>query len=340
MTDAMEIVLLFLTKVLGKQRYAKIIVCLTLMAFGIKSSEINKKLGLSYTTLRKYKAALETGEIGSLLEFNGARTKSELDNYEDVILKEFDTNPPKTLRDAQERIMRITGLKRSLHRTDVWLKKKGLKSRAVGFLPSKANPEEQREFLNNKLMPLIELAKNGAIELFFMDAAHFVMGGFAGRVWSVVRKYVKTACGRQRYNVLGALNFVSKKIETIVNDTYITSTQVIELLVKLTYIYTKPIKIILDNARYQRCKVVTEKAAELGIELVFLPTYSPNLNLIERVWKIVKSKVLNSAYYETFVNFCANIFDCIDNLHTEYSADMASSVSENFQIIDQSQIVT
>jgi transposase len=172
-----------------------------------------------------------------------------------------------------------------------------------------------------------------------MDASHFVMGGSAGRVWSVVRKYVKTASGRQRYNVLGALNFASKKIETVVNDTYITSTQVMELLAKLTHLYDKPIKIILDNARYQRCKAVIDKAAELGIELIFLPTYSPNLNLIERVWKIVKSKVLNSAYYDTFGMFCDNIFDCIDSLHVKYAAEMASSISQNFQIIHQSDIV-
>ena len=206
-------------------------------------------------------------------------------------------------------------------------------------MPSKANPEKQREFLRDKLLPLIEQAKNGVVELFFMDASHFVMGGFSGRVWSVVRKYVKTASGRKRYNVLGALNFASKKIETIANDSYITSTQVMELLAKLASLYAKPIKIILDNARYQRCKAVTEKAAELGIELVFLPTYSPNLNLIERVWKIVKSKVLNSAYYETFSGFCDNIFECVDTLHEKYPAEMASSVTQNFQIIGQHQIV-
>jgi len=206
-------------------------------------------------------------------------------------------------------------------------------------LPCKANPEEQRKFLNDKLLPLIEFAKKGAIELFFMDASHFVMGGFAGRVWSVVRKYVKTASGRKRYNVLGALNFISKKIETVTNDTYITSTQVIELLEKLAASFIKPIKIVLDNARYQRCRIVIERAAELGIELVFLPTYSPNLNLIERVWKIVKSKVLNSAYYETFDGFCDNIFECVDSLHEKCASEMASSVTQNFQIIDQSQII-
>jgi transposase len=205
-------------------------------------------------------------------------------------------------------------------------------------LPCKANPEAQRNFLNDKLLPLIELAKNGAVELFFMDASHFVMGGFAGRVWSVVRRYVKTASGRQRYNVLGALNFVSKKIETVTNDSYITSAQVIEMLEKLARSYIKPIKIILDNARYQRCALVIEKAAELGIELVFLPTYSPNLNLIERIWKIVKSKVLNSAYYESFGGFCDNIFECVDTLHEKYAKEMSSSVTQNFQIIDQLQI--
>ena len=120
----MEFVLQLLTKVLGKERYARVIVCLVLMAFGIPSSEINKKIGTSYPTLRKYKSALESGKINQLIEFKGIRTKSVLNDYEDAIMKEFDANPPKTLRDAQERILRITGLKRSIHRVRVWLKKR------------------------------------------------------------------------------------------------------------------------------------------------------------------------------------------------------------------------
>ena len=206
-------------------------------------------------------------------------------------------------------------------------------------MPCKANPKVQRSFLNDELLPLIEDAKNGSIELFFLDASHFVMGGFAGRVWSIARKYVKTSSGRQRYNVLGALNFISKKIETVVNDSYITSTQVIEMMEKLSKSFIKPVKIILDNARYQRCEIVALKAAELGVELIFLPIYSPNLNLIERVWKIVKSKVLNSAYYETFSGFCGKIYTCIDTLHDECASEMTSSITQNFQIIDSNQIV-
>ena len=116
---------MILTKVYGKARYAKVIVCLVLIAFGISNYEINKKLGISLTTLRKYKRSLESGKTDQLFEFNGVRNQSALNDFEDEILKEFDKNPPKTLRDAQVKIQKITGLNRSLHRIQVWLKKRG-----------------------------------------------------------------------------------------------------------------------------------------------------------------------------------------------------------------------
>jgi transposase len=207
-------------------------------------------------------------------------------------------------------------------------------------MPAKADPDVQRDFLNDTLLPLIEKAKAGTVNLFFLDASHFVMGAFQGRVWSVVRRWVKTASGRKRFNVLGALNFTTKKVETVVNTTYITSTQVVEMLEKLSLKYIgKPIYIILDNARYQRCKFVFEAALRLNIELVFLPTYSPNLNLIERVWKLVKSRVLNSAYYETFDNFCSGIHDCVDSLHSKLVDEMTTLITQNFHIVSKDIII-
>jgi transposase len=217
--------------------------------------------------------------------------------------------------------------------------KKGLRSLAVGFLPAKADPKAQRNFLEDILKPLIERAKNNNIELFFMDASHFVMGGFPGRVWTIIRRFIKTASGRKRYNVLGALNFVSKQVESVCNDSYITATQIVEMLEKLAIKYSKPIFIVLDNARYQKCDIVFKTAEKLGIQLVYLPTYSPNLNLIERVWKLVKSRVLNSAYFETFADFSKNISNCVDTLHSDLRDEMMSLVTENFQIIDENLIV-
>jgi len=174
------------------------------------------------------------------------------------------------------------------------------------------------------------------VKLFFVDASHFVMGGFSGAIWTKVRRYVPTASGRQRYNVLGALDFTTKKVETITNSTYITASEVIALIDKLVTTYSgTPIKLILDNARYQRCKAVMEHALAVGVELIFLPTYSPNLNLIERLWKFVKAEVLNAAYHSTFDDFANAIDACVQSTHTIYKKQLDSLIAENVQFFDE-----
>jgi len=201
-------------------------------------------------------------------------------------------------------------------------------------MPAKADKTKQADFRDAVLLPLIDKAKCGLCELYFLDASHFVMGGFAGRVWGRYRVWVKTGAGRKRFNVLGALNFVTKKMETVTNSTYITSTEIVAMLQKLSVLHTgKIINVILDNARYQKCQLVFDAAAKYNINLIFLPTYSPNLNLIERTWKFVKSKVLNAAYKETFEQFCNSITECTENLHEEFHSDMSSLITDKFQIL-------
>ena len=92
--------------------------------------------------------------------------------------------------------------------------------------------------------------------------------------------------------MLGALCAVSHQLTTVCNVGYINSETVTELLRKLAACTAStPITVVLDNARYQHCALVKSTAEALGIELLFLPTYSPNLNLIERLWKFTKKKV-------------------------------------------------
>jgi transposase len=111
------------------------------------------------------------------------------------------------------------------------------------------------------------------------------------------------------------------------------------MLEKLAEKYAgKVIKIILDNASYQRCELVTSKAAELGIELIFLPAYSPNLNLIERLWKFVKSEVLNAAYHGTFDDFKNAIDNCVDQTDKDLKPHMDILISEKVQLFDIFQI--
>ena len=135
-----------------------------------------------------------------------------------------------------------------------------------------------------------------------MDAAHFVHQAYLGMVWSQERIFIPSPSGRNRYNVPGALNAVTKDIITVSNDEYINGESVCALLAKLAArrCDNMPITVVLDNAKYQRCEIVIQYAEAVGIELLFLPSYSPNLNLIERLWKFVKKTCLYSKYYGKF----------------------------------------
>lgn len=165
-----------------------------------------------------------------------------------------------------------------------------------------------------------------------MDASHFVLGAFLGFVWCFARLFVRTPSGRQRFNVLGALNAVTHEVLTITNETYITSIEVCDLLRKIAIVSADvPVTLVLDNARYQRCRLVQDLAAELQIELLYLPPYSPNLNLIERLWKFVKKKCLYSKYYETFTTFKGAIETTLAQLHTTYKQEVVSLLSWKFQ---------
>jgi len=132
---------------------------------------------------------------------------------------------------------------------------------------------------------------------------------------------------------------VTREVLTITNDQYINSETVCELLLKIAdKVGHGSITLVLDNARYQKCKLVKHHAELLGIELLFLPPYSPNLNLIERYWKFVKKDCLYSKYYKNFDDFKKAISDCVDNAHHNKKSTLKSLLSWNFQLFSKVEI--
>ena len=204
-----------------------------------------------------------------------------------------------------------------------------------GSIPAKANAEAQRDYYDNILRPLMKKAKANLLTLLFLDGSHFVMGGdFLGYIYCKTRRFIKTFSGRKRYNVLGALNFVTKKVTVVANDKYITATEVCEMLRKIAIEYAgKVVHILLDNARYQKCEVVTTLAKELGIVLDYIPPYSPNLNLIERLWKHVKSR-LRTKYYDQFGAFKDTIDLIIEDTHNGNKEFIDKLIGESVQMFD------
>jgi transposase len=194
---------------------------------------------------------------------------------------------------------------------------------------------EQKEFLDTKLKPRLDAAQQGNRHVFFVDAAHFVFGTFLCCLWSLVRLFVRAASGRQRFNVLGAWNAVTGELTAVTNTTVVNTETMCELLRKLAgQGLVGPITVVLDNARYQRNAVVQGLAASLGIDLLYLPSYSPNLNLIERLWRFVKRQALYGRYHPTFAGFQAAVQETLSQLSSKHKDPLASLMTLNFQVFD------
>jgi transposase len=206
-------------------------------------------------------------------------------------------------------------------------------------LPPKKTIEEhvatQAAFRETTLEPLLEEARAGQGQVFFVDAAHFVMGAFLCCVWCMVRMFIRGGSGRKRYSVLGAWNAVTHELVSITTDATVSAETMCALLRKIAALGLQgPITLVLDNARYQHCALVMDLAKSLHIHLQFLPSYSPNLNLIERLWKFIKKQVLYGKHYGTFVDFCAAIDDCLAKIPTDHREKLNSLMTHNFQRFD------
>lgn len=182
------------------------------------------------------------------------------------------------------------------------------------------------------MKPALDAAQAGQGHVFFVDAAHFVFGTFLCCLWSFTRLFVRAASGRQRFNVLGAWNAVSRTLVAVTNTTVVNTETMCELLREIAAQgLTGPITLVLDNARYQRNAVVMVLAEQLGIRLMFLPSYSPNLNLIERLWKFTKRRSLYGRYHPTFADFRAAIEQTLAGIPTQHAPNLASLMTLNFQ---------
>jgi len=312
---------------------------LWLKSHKLQHTQIAKLTGVSENTMREYFRLYEEGGIDKLKEINFYRPESELNAHIISLEAHFKANPPATIKEAQKEIETLTGIKRSETQVREFLKTKlGLRLHKVGMIPSKADPDEQAAFHQQEMQPRLLEAQAGRRAVFFIDAAHFVLAPFLGFLWSVARIFIKAPAGRKRFNVLGALNALTHELITVTNDTYITAQEVCTLLRKLSSLHLAvPISVFLDNARYQRCAMVMKTAASLNIELCFLPGYSPNLNLIERLWKFVKRQCLYSKYYDDFAVFKSAIVDCLNKTHTIHKSALDSLLSLKFQLFEKTQ---
>jgi transposase len=281
---------------------------LWLKSHGLNHDEIAVYADVSLRTVQRYLDEYLEGGLPRLRHCPLRKTTGALAEHQDSLEEYFQKHPLRSTKQAQAVIEQQTGIRRGLTQVRHFLKDHlGLRWRKTGAIPVppkktvEEHAREQDAFLREKLEPRLKQARRGRRQVYFVDAAHFVFAPFLGYLWCAVRMFVRAASGRKRYNVLGALDAVSHRLIRVTNYDYINAESVCALLRAVAEASVGlPITLVLDNARYQKCAVVQDLAKSLKIELLYLPSYSPNLNLIERLWRFLRKASLDSTYYEDF----------------------------------------
>ena len=170
--------------------------------------------------------------------------------------------------------------------------------------------------------------------MYFLDAAHVLHAALPSQGWIKRQQIVqlKTNSGRNRLNILGAYAPDTQDLIYLEGRESVDAERVAPLLRKIRAANPGvPLLLVLDNAPYNRAPAVTQAADELALELFYLLTYSPNLNLIERFWKFLKRKVARNRYYATFAEFRGAVQNLLTNL-AAYRDELATLLTERFQL--------
>jgi transposase len=226
------------------------------------------------------------------------------------------------------------GLRYSVAGMNKWLHHNGFSYKKPKGVPHKFCPEMQQafvEYYNNVLKP-------SEAPVLFMDAVHPTQSTKLSYGW--IRKgqdkLIETTGSRTRLNLIGALSL--ENIGATVTETYetINSESIVRFLWKLKkerYPLEQKVHLILDGAAYHRTELVKDAAKVLNIELHYLPPYSPNLNPIERLWKVMNEHARNNVYFSSKREFISAIKEFFDVTLPEVAGSQVSRITDNFQLL-------
>ncbi len=292
------------------------------LAVGHNVSQVASILMIDEETLRNYRDRyLEEGISGLLkTEFKGSECRlGELEVQ--ILIKELESKIYLTTQSViafVEKEFNVTytqsGMRDLLHRIGYEYKKPKLVPGNPDIEAQEIFAQQYEDFMHSK---------PSSTEVLFLDAVHPEHNAMAAYGWIKrgEKRELKTNSGRERLNLHGAINAETYQI-TILESKTINAESTVALLeaIERAYPLAKSIRVILDNARYHYSRLVKEFLKNSKIQLIFLPSYSPNLNLIERVWKFFKKKVLYNTYYKDISAFREACIQFFRNIGDHYTA--------------------
>ena len=148
-------------------------------------------------------------------------------------------------------------------------------------------------------------------------------------------KNVKSNTARERININGVYSPISQDI-VVSSSQKLDAVSIVNFIKRLErkYPYKEKIYLICDNALYYKSKLLREYLPHSKVEILYLPSYSPNLNLIERLWKLMKKKILYNRYHESYQSFCTRILNFFRNKSNKWKKELSIALAENFHLFE------
>ena len=301
---------------------------------GYTAAQISESLLIDEDTISNWRKRVEQGGLNGLLSdnFSGGlayltqEDQRKLANYLEANLYTRAVDILQYIKEEYHVEYSANGLRNLLHRLGFTYKK-------PKHVPGKADAAKQAEFLEN--LEKLSKRKKPEDRIYYVDGVHPIHNSQPSYGWikKGTEKELKANAGRDRININGAYRLEDQKV-IIKESPVIDSQSTIHLFNKIRKSQRKGIiYVVLDNARYYRSRLIQEYLKKnRRIKLLFLPPYSPNLNLIERLWRFFRSKIIYNKYYEKFSVFREIVFEFFENI-TKYKKELKSLLNPKFQLI-------
>ena len=317
-------------------RYGDRMKAILLLNKGLSSAKIAEYLLLDEKTVNNYKHRYQQGGLEGLCNDNYLGGLSLLTAEEqDQLVNELRSKIYPTTQPIIEYVYAEFEVRYSTSGMTKLLERLGFSYKKQEPIPGKANAEAQKEFLF--FLEELKESKKAENPILYVDGVHPQHNSHPDYGWLPKGESteLKTNTGRKRVTLNGALDAETHDI-IVQEDQILNAENTIKFFKKIesNYKLSETIYIILDNAGYFKGKTIRKYLENSKIELIYLPPYAPNLNLIERVWKFFKKKMLANRYYESFLEFrqaCLSFFK--KRSWRSFRAELETLLTDNFQII-------
>lgn len=299
---------------------------------GWKNKAIAQALRIHEETVRQHLTDWSTDEKlkpengGSYSKLNDAQTRA-LDTH-------LSNSTYTRVIDICGYVESAFGIRYTVSGMTKWLKEHKFSYKHPKNVPAKADLEKQEEFIEKYLELVAETPINEPI--LFMDSAHPTMATkiVCGWIKRGVDKPISQTASRTRVNIMGAIELSTMNVVSCRPD-YVNAETTVTFFdqLKVSYPGAPSIHIILDQSGYHRSQLVRDEALKRNIVLHYLPPYSPNLNPIERLWKVMNENVRNNVFFKSAKDFKCSICNFFDKTISEIAPSLRGRINDNFQTI-------